>query len=88
VVVNLLVSWRVSFHPEVLVVEETLLCPPVNQVVVAKKYPYPLVDPVAVEETLRYPLVNQVVGFVRAPVAPSRQDIGLSVLRQDLGKEK
>ena len=28
---KLLVSWRVSFHPEVLMVEETLLCPQVNQ---------------------------------------------------------
>ena len=68
-------------------VEETLLCPQMTQVVVAKKYPYPLVDPVAVEETLRYPLVNQVVGFVRAPVAPSRQDIGLSVLGQELRRK-
>jgi hypothetical protein len=82
-VVNLLISGRVSFHPEVLMVEETLLCPSINQVVVAKKYPYPLVDSVAVGETLLYPLVNQVVGFVGAPIAPSRQDIGLSMSGQD-----
>ena len=68
-------------------VEETLLCPPVNQAVVARKYPHPLVAQVTVGETLLYPLVNQVVGFVRAPVAPARQDIGLSVLGQDLRRK-
>jgi hypothetical protein len=87
VVVNLLVRGRVSFHPEVLMVEETLLCPPMNQGVVAKKYPYPLVDSVAVGETLLYPLVNQVMGFVRAPVAPPRQDIGLLMLGQELRRK-
>ena len=55
---NLLVSGRVSFHPKVLMVEQTLLCPSMNQVVVAKNYPYPLVDSVAVGETLLYPLVS------------------------------
>ncbi len=66
-------------------VEETLLCPLMTQVVVAKKYPYPLVDPVAVGQTFLYPLlVNQVVGFVEAAVAPSRPDVGLSVLGQVL----
>ena len=68
-------------------VEETLLCPPMNQVVVAKKYPYPLVDSVAVGETLLYPLVNQVVGFVGAPIEPSRQDIALLRLGQDLRRK-
>ena len=67
---TLLVSWRVSFHPEVLMVEETLLCPPRNQAVAAKKYLYPLVASVTVGETLLYPLVNQVARFVGAAVAP------------------
>jgi len=74
----------------VLVVEETLLCPPVNQAVVPKKYPYyPLVASVRVEETLLYPLVNQGVRFVRAAVAPSRPcpDIGLSMSGQGLGRK-
>jgi hypothetical protein len=82
--VNLLLSRRVAVHPEVLMVEETLLCPLMTQVVVARKYPYPLVDPVTVEETFLYPLMNQVAGFVGAAVAPSRQDIGLSMLGQVL----
>ena len=69
-------------------VEETLLCPLLNQAVVAKWYPYyPLVASVRVGETLLYPLVNQVVGFVGAPVAPSRQDIGLSMSGQDLWRK-
>ena len=65
-------------------VEENLLCPPVNQAVVAKKYPYLLVASVTVGETLLYPLVNQVVRFVGAAIAPSRPGIGLSRLGQDL----
>ena len=68
-------------------VEETLLCPPVNQAVVAKKYPYPLVATVTVGETLLHPLVNQGVRFVRAAAAPSRPGIGLSMLGQDLGRK-
>ena len=68
-------------------VEETLLCPQMTQVVVAKKYPYPLVDPVAIGETLLYPLVNQGVRFVGAAVARSRPGIGLALLGQDLGRE-
>ena len=57
-------------------VEETLLCPPVNQAVAAKKY-------------LLYPLVNQGVRSVGAAVAPSRPcpGIGLSRLGQDLGRK-
>ena len=84
---NLLVSGRVSFHPEVLMVEETLLCPLMTQVVVAKKYPYLLVDPVAVGEPFLCPLVNQAVGFVGAPIEPSRQDIALLRLGQDLRRK-
>ena len=68
-------------------VEETLLCPPVNQAVAAKKYPYPLVASVTVGETLLYPLVNQGVRFVRAAVALSRPGIGLSMLGQDLERK-
>ncbi len=68
-------------------VEETLLCPQMTQVLVAKKYPYPLVDPVAVGETFLCPLVNQVVGFVGAAVAQSRQGIGLLMLGQDLQRK-
>ena len=85
-----MISWRGSFHPEVLRVEETLLCPPLHQAVVAKKYPYyPLVASVRVGETLLYPLVNQGVRFVRVAVAPSRPcpGIGLARLGQDLGRE-
>jgi len=67
-------------------VEETLLCPPVNQAVVAKKYPYPVVASVTVGETLLYPLVNQGVRFVRVAVAPSRPGVGLSMLGQGLGR--
>ena len=70
-------------------VEETLLCPPVNQAVVARKYPHPLVAQVTVGETLLYPLVNQGVRFVGAAVAPSRPGpgTGLSMLGQDLGRK-
>ena len=68
-------------------VEETLLCPPVDQAVVAKKYPYyPLVASVTVGETLLYPLVNQGVRFVRVAVAPSRPGVELSMLGQGLGR--
>ena len=71
-------------------VEETLLCPPVNQAVVAKRYPYPLVASVTVGETLLYPLVNQGVRFVGEAVAPSRPcpGTGLSMLGQDLPGRK
>ena len=67
-------------------VEETLLCPPVNQTVVAKKYPYPVIASVTVGETLLYPLVNQGVRFVRVAVAPSRPGVELSMLGQGLGR--
>jgi hypothetical protein len=79
-VVNLLVSGRVSFHSEALMVEESLLCPPVNQAVVAKKYPYPLVASVTVGETFLYPLVHQGVRFVGAAVAPLRPCPGMGLL--------
>ena len=72
-------------------VEETLLCPPLHQAVVAKKYPYyPLVASVRVGETLLYPLVNQGVRFVGAAVAPSRPcpGTGLALLGQDLPGRK
>ena len=71
-------------------VEETLLCPPLHQAVVAKKYPYyPLVASVRVGETLLYPLVNQGVRSVGAAVASSRlcPEIGLARSGQDLGKK-
>ena len=70
-------------------VEETLLCPPVDQAVVAKKYPYPVVASVRVGETLLYRLVNQGVRFVGAAIAPSHPGpgIGLSRSGQGLGRE-
>ena len=85
-----MISWRVSFHPQVLMVEESLLCPPVNQAVVAKWYPYyPVIASVRVGETLLYPLVNQGVRFVRVAVALSRPcpGVGLLMLGQGLGRE-
>ena len=71
-------------------VEETLLCPTVNQAVVAKKYSYyPLVASERVGETLLYPLVNQGVRFVGAAIALSRPcaGTGLALLGQDLGRK-
>ena len=70
-------------------VEKTLLCPPVYQAVVAKKYPYPVIASVTVGETLLYRLVNQGVRFVGAAVAPSRlcPGIGLSRSGQGLGRK-